>query len=49
MGGVWERDGLGVRVTDANDYITEWINNKVLLYGREKCIHYPVIKHNGKK
>ena len=27
---------------------TEWINNKVLLYGTESYIQYPVIKHNGK-
>ena len=26
-----------------------WINNKVLLYGTENYIHYPVINHNGKE
>ena len=25
-----------------------WINNKVLLYGTENCIQYPLINHNGK-
>ena len=27
----------------------EWINNKVLLYSREKYIQYPMINHNGKE
>ena len=29
--------------------ITEWINNKVLLYGTRNYIHYPVSNHNGKE
>ena len=28
---------------------TEWINNKVLLYGTENYIQYPLINHNGKE
>ena len=27
----------------------EWINNKVLPYGTENCIQYPVINYNGKE
>ena len=26
----------------------EWINNKVLLYGTENYIQYPMINHNGR-
>ena len=27
----------------------EWMNNKVLLYNTENCIHYPMMNHNGKE
>ena len=27
----------------------EWINSKVLLYGRENYTQYPIINHNGKE
>ena len=29
--------------------LTEWINNKVLLYSTGNYIQYPVINHNGKE
>ena len=30
-------------------FYTEWINNKVLLYGAQNYIQYPMISHNGKE
>ena len=35
-------------VSSCNLLYTEWINNKVLLYGTGNYIQYPVVNHNGK-
>ena len=34
---------------DISFQCVEWINNKVLLYGRESCIQFPMINRNGQE
>ena len=47
--GGWGRDGVGGWVSRCQFLYIEWINNKVLLYGTENYIQYPMINHNGKE
>ena len=43
-GGIeWEFEVSGCKLL-----YTEWINNKVALYGTGNYIQYPVVNHNGK-
>ena len=36
-------------LADANYYMLEWINDKVLLYSTGNYIQYSMINHNGKE
>ena len=36
-------------LADANYYIENGLNNKVLQYSTGNCIQYPLINHNGKE
>ena len=53
-GGCQEEVGWGgmeweVGLSRCKFLYVEWINNKVLLYGIENYIQYPMINHNGKE
>ena len=41
--------GWEFRISRCKQLYTEWINNKVLLYGTGNWVQYPVINHNGKE
>ena len=45
MGGLeWE-----VGVSRCRLLYVEWISSKVLLYGTENCVQYPMVNHDGKE
>ena len=46
---IWEGCIGSLGLADANYYIVECINNKVLLYSTGNYIQYPVINHNRKE
>ena len=49
--GEWSGKGMEweVEVSRCKLLYIEWINNKLLLYSREKYIKCPAINHNGKE